>query len=87
MNGEQAHNDPADDKRQNLCLAMPCKEDEDKVRTKNGIQQKKNTANQITIRKVQHDKTIYAQKINFISHDADYDSTGSLCTKDNRRRD
>lgn len=87
MNGEQAHNDPADDKRQNLCFAMLCKEDEDKVRTKNGIQQKKNTDNQITIRKVQHDKTIYAQKINFISHDADYDSTGSLCTKDNRRRD
>ena len=48
MNGEQAHNDPADDKRQNLCLAMPCKEDEDKVRTKNGIQQKKNIDNQIT---------------------------------------
>ena len=48
MYGEQAHNDPADDKRQNLCLAMPCKEDEDKVRTKNGIQQKKNTDNQIT---------------------------------------
>ena len=69
---------------------MPCKEDEDKVRTKNEIQQKKNTDNQITpptTRKVQHDKTIYAQKINFISHDADYYSTGSLCTKDNRRRD
>ena len=69
---------------------MPRKEDEDKVRTKNEIQQKKNTDNQITpptTRKVQHDKTIYAQKINFISHDADYDSTGSLCTKDNRRRD
>lgn len=26
---------------------MPCKEDEDKVRTKNEIQQKKNTDNQI----------------------------------------
>lgn len=69
---------------------MPCKEDEDKVRTKNGIQQKKEyrqSDNTPTTGKVQHDKTIYAQKINFISHDADYDSTGSLCTKDNRRRD
>ena len=48
MNGDQAHNDPADDERQNLCFAMPCKEDEDKIRTKNEIQQKKNTDNQIT---------------------------------------
>ena len=48
---------------------MPCKEDEDKIRTKNEIQQKKNTDNQITIRKVQHHKTIYAQKLNFIPQD------------------